>query len=266
MEFQQRYNQTRFMAFVPKIRKNVNDWRIIEVTLTGKTNHNVFYISKKLMAHFHDLDGIIFICNSKEILVLVHTGADAQIQHLSSQINDNLPQYSCRAEATDITAEGLLKFQIRLNDLENEKKETSSSNPLQGIRQARAEKTVMVIDDDKFMRSAIAKTFQRLGQVIEEGDTENIVETYLETLPDIVFLDIHLPSGSGIDVLSEIVSFDDTAHVIILSSDSVKDNVLKAKQLGAKGFVVKPFSPEKIEACYDKCPTMAEWRKLKQKA
>jgi two-component system chemotaxis response regulator CheY len=123
-------------------------------------------------------------------------------------------------------------------------------------RKNRAENIVMVADDDMFMRSLVHKNFKDRAQIIEHGDAGTIVESYLEMLPDILFLDIHLPGGSGVEILSELTSFDDTAHVIIISSDSVKDNVLEARKLGAKGFVAKPFTPEKLDACYEKCPTI----------
>lgn len=255
MEFFQYYNQSQFLSFVPKIKQNLRDWQIVEVSLTGKTKHNAAYIAKKLKEYFGDRDGIIFICNSRDILVLVNMGDGTDIRKLSSGINDRMPKYSCSAEATDITAEGLLKFQLRLQDVEEARTE-SANNPLLAVRKERAEKIVMVADDDMFMRTLISKTFKGRAHVIEHDDTMDIVESYLDALPDILFLDIHMPGGSGIEILEELLGFDDTAYIVIMSSDSVKDNVLEAKKLGAKGFIAKPFTPEKLEACYQKCPTV----------
>lgn len=256
MEFLQYYNQTKFLGFVPKIRQNPADWQLIEVALTGKTRHNASFIAKQLKEHFAEREGIIFICNSKEVLILANMGAGTDIIDLTSGINEKMPKYSCSASATDLTEEGLVKFQLRLQDMEEIQMAGGASPQLLAVRQEREEKIVMVADDDMFMRSMIVKTFKPKARVIEADNAVSIVDTYLEELPDALFLDIHMPGGSGIDALSEILNFDDSAYIIIMSSDSVRDNVLEAKKLGAKGFVAKPFTAEKLESCYSKCPSL----------
>jgi two-component system chemotaxis response regulator CheY len=254
MEFLQYFNQKQFLGFVPKIRENPKEWQLFQVTLTGKTRHNAAYIAKQLKNYFGQKDGIVFICNSTEILALVHMGPVTNPQNLCNDINEKMPKYSCSADAAgELTDEGLMKFQLRLIEAE-EKKETNTT--LLQLRQQRPENVIMIVDDDMFMRSLISKTFKNRARLIEFDNVEGLTEKYLEEMPDILFLDIHLPGGSGIDALSEILSFDDSAFVIIISSDSVRDNVMEAKKYGAKGFVAKPFTPEKLEACYAKCHSL----------
>jgi two-component system chemotaxis response regulator CheY len=103
----------------------------------------------------------------------------------------------------------------------------------------------------------LAKYFQGRGRVPEFENTDNTVETDLEKPLDIVFLDIHLPGGSGIDILVDILSFDDSAYVILISGDSIKDKIMNGKKFGAKGFIAKPFTKEKLESFYEKCPTIS---------
>ena len=93
-----------------------------------------------------------------------------------------------------------------------------------------------------------------LSEVI--ATNASAVDTYLLELPDIVFLDIHMPGGSGLNALAEILLFDPTAHVVMLSADRVEATILDAKKFGAKGYVAKPFTPEKLIACYNKTPTV----------
>ena len=256
MEVLQHYSLTRFMGFVPAIRKHPGEWWIVEVSLTGKTSHNAAYIAMKLKDTFEGKEGVLFICNTKAILVLAHMGKDVNEQSLLSGIHDKLPQHSCEAHARDVTPDGLLKIQLRLQEFEEEKKIQPSASPLLATKQDRRERVVMVGDDDKLIRSLIHKTFQTKATILDFKDTNGVVEAYLESLPDVVFLDIHLPGGSGIDILAEIFGYDDTAYVVLLSADSVKDNVLTAKSLGAKGFIAKPFTLEKLESCYKQCPTV----------
>lgn len=256
MEFLQYFNQKQFLGFVPKIRDNPKAWQLFQVTLTGKTRHNSAYIAKQLKNYFGNREGIVFICNSAEILALVNMGTVADPRGLCHDINEKMPKYSCTADAVgELTDEGLMKFQLRLIEAEESAKSTNNKSLLQ-LRQQRAENVVMVVDDDMFMRSLISKAFKNKARIIEADNVEGLTEKYLEEMPDMLFLDIHLPGGSGIEALSEILSFDDSAYVIIISSDSVRDNVMEAKKYGAKGFVAKPFTPEKLEACYAKCPSL----------
>lgn len=256
MEILRGYNMTKFMTFVPKIRKNIEEWRIVEVSLTGKTKHNSAYIAKKLKEYFDGRDGVIFICNNSEIVVVAHMEKTASGQSLSEDIQGRMPKFSCNASAENLTADGLLKIQLRMQDIEKEEQGLPAISPLLSARYDRQESLIMVVDDDMFMRSLVSKTFQAKGKILELEDTDRLVETYLEELPDIVFLDIHLPGGSGIDALVEIISFDESAYVIILSADSVRENVLEAQKYGARGFIAKPFTAAKLMGCYNKCPTI----------
>lgn len=256
MEFLQNFDHAKFLSYAPRIKQGLKDWKIIEVLLSGNTLYSASFIAKKMKDYFGAAEGVIFKCNSREVLALVNLGSQADINHLAEGLDKTLTGYSCSAIATSLTAEGLLKLQLRLQEQETAR-EDSQDTSLLAQRQTRAEKIVMVVDDDLFMRSLIVKHFTGRAKVIEHSDIGRVVESYLELLPDLLFLDIHMPGGSGIDVLSELVEFDDTAHVVIISSDRIKDNVLEAKKLGAKGFIGKPFTPEKLESCFQKCPTVS---------
>lgn len=258
MEILKYYNQRRFFEFVPKVKEDLDAWRIVTVSLTGHTGHNVMYIAKKITELFSGQEGIVFICNNQEILVLVHVGHESDLEHLGRKIGEKMPQYSCAAEAAGITPEGLLQIQIRLQDIGDEtQKDQHSGSPLFNTRLGRNESVILVADDDMFMRTLLKKALEDRADIIELGDANDVVATYLDKLPDIVFLDIHMPQGSGIDVLGEILNYDETAYVIILSSDSIKDNVMSAKQTGAQGFLAKPFTQGKILDYFKKCPTVA---------
>lgn len=255
MEFLPYYNQTKFMGFVPRIKEDVARWKIIEVVLTGKTRHNTAYIARQLLDHFEGQEGVVFICNRSEILVLLHAGEE-DMKSLAGGIQERMPAYSCTAMATSMTAEGLEKIQMRLAEGGRQPETSFTSNTLMDMRKQRDERIIMVADDDMFMRSLVVKAFRDKGRVIEVDDASDVVDVYLEELPDVLFLDIHMPGGSGLDVMNELKSFDDSAYVIIMSSDSIRDNVLVAKKYGAKGFVAKPFTTEKLDAVYERCPSV----------
>jgi two-component system, chemotaxis family, chemotaxis protein CheY len=256
MEVFQKYNESLFMEYVPEIKKNTDEWWCMDVSLTGKTNHNSAYIALKLRQHFEGKSGVIFICNSKNILVLVRLGKDIETDPLIKSIKANLPNHSCDIRASDITPDGLNKIQLDLKIFERDAKFWPQASELHDKRSHRKERIVMVVDDDSFMRTLINKTFQDQCRIIEFKDAERVLEFYLKYLPDVVFLDIHLQGESGMVVLAEILRFDETAYVVILSSDSVKENILNSKDLGAKDFIAKPFTLEKLITSYNRCPTV----------
>ncbi len=253
MEFLPSYDHAKLLQFAAKVKKDINAWQFVAVSLTGKTTHNAPHIAWKLREYFRGIDGVIFVCAGREILALVNMGPQTDPDGLCSDIEKTMPQYSCSVEAMPAAMGGLPRLQLRLQDAMKEKSDTP---PLLTARMERARDIVMVVEDDMFVRSLIARVFHPKIHVVEVGGIDGLVETYLSMLPDILFLDIHLPGGSGMEALSEILSFDPSAYVIIISSDSVKDNVLTAKNLGAKGFVAKNFSPEKLEYYYTNCPTV----------
>ena len=92
-------------------------------------------------------------------------------------------------------------------------------------------------------------------QIIGEASDVDEARQSIEALsPDIVFLDIHLPDISGIELLKEILAVDPRACVIMISADSVRSNVLETKAIGAKWFLTKPVTQEKIAEALRKSP------------
>ncbi len=127
---------------------------------------------------------------------------------------------------------------------------------IQDQKKNRDENVIMVADDDMFTRTVISKSVNQFGKVIEIFDGAVIVDTYKKVLPDIVFLDIHLPQRSGFEVLEDIKAFDENCYIIMISSDTESGNVSKAIQMGATEFVGKPFDRKKLESTCKKCPTL----------
>lgn len=61
-----------------------------------------------------------------------------------------------------------------------------------------------------------------------------------------IFLDIDLGTGDGLNILEQVKELQPKAQVIMISAHNTLDNVRSAVVKGADGFIVKPFSPQKI--------------------
>ena len=114
----------------------------------------------------------------------------------------------------------------------------------------------MVVDDDLFVRSVLRQTLHGIAKVVEVGDGAEVISIYKKHLPDLIFLDIHLPNRTGLELLEEITAFDPDAHIVMLSADSSLENVSKGKDSGIKAFLTKPFSRDRVMAYLHRCPTV----------
>ncbi|WP_077624598.1 response regulator [Sediminibacillus massiliensis] len=113
---------------------------------------------------------------------------------------------------------------------------------------------VLVTDDALFMRMQLKDILTNLGhEVVGEAENGQVsVEKYQELQPDLVTMDITMPEMNGVEALKEIKKIDNTAKVIMCSAMGQQDMVVEAIQAGAKDFIVKPFSAERIEESLNK--------------
>ena len=112
------------------------------------------------------------------------------------------------------------------------------------------EKTILIIEDDKFLRELIGQKLIKEGYKTSEAvDGEEGMKKLKEDKPDLVLLDLILPGIDGFEVLSRMK--DDPAFskipVIILSNLGQKDDVEKGLKLGAVDYLIKAhFTPGEI--------------------
>jgi len=111
-------------------------------------------------------------------------------------------------------------------------------------------KTILVIEDDKFLRELIVrKLSDEKFEVLEAVDGEEGIKKIKEKKPDLVLLDLVLPGIDGFKVLSKIKENPNLASipVIILSNLGQKEEIEKGLKMGATDFLIKAyFTPKEI--------------------
>lgn len=110
--------------------------------------------------------------------------------------------------------------------------------------------TILIIEDDKFLRELISRKLANEEFKIEEAiDGEEGLRKLQEAKPGLVLLDLILPGLDGFEVLERIKDNPSTSAVpvLILSNLGQKDEIERGLKLGAVDFLVKAhFTPEEI--------------------
>jgi DNA-binding NarL/FixJ family response regulator len=113
-----------------------------------------------------------------------------------------------------------------------------------------ASTTVMVVDDHPMWRDAVARDLAESGyDVVATAATgsEALVRAGA-TRPEVVVLDLQIPSPDGVEVTAALVRSDPSVRVLILSASGEQDDVLRAVKAGAIGYLVKSASREELVA------------------
>lgn len=112
------------------------------------------------------------------------------------------------------------------------------------------EKTILVIEDDKFLRELISQKLIKEGyKIFEAVDGEEGIKKIRELKPDLVLLDLILPGIDGFEVLSKAKEDPSLSQipVVILSNLGQKEDVEKGVKLGAVDYLIKAhFTPGEI--------------------
>jgi len=113
-------------------------------------------------------------------------------------------------------------------------------------------KTVLVVEDDKYMREVVVAKLGREGfTVVEAVDGSTGLDMTAKKKPDLVVLDIILPVMNGFDYLEAKAKVAAIASipVIILSNLGQREDVERGMKLGAKDYLVKAhFTPNDLIA------------------
>jgi len=107
---------------------------------------------------------------------------------------------------------------------------------------------VMVVDDHPMWREAVARDLAEAGAdvVATAGDGPQAVRRAAAARPQVVLLDLQLPSLSGIEVTQRLLAADPAVRVLVLSASGERQDVLDAMKAGAVGYLVKSASREEL--------------------
>lgn len=122
----------------------------------------------------------------------------------------------------------------------------SSVNDVQ-VKPLRFEKAkVLLIEDDRTMRRMVRAEIGEHCELIEAENACHGVSLFKLHRPDLSFIDISLPDGSGHNLLQWMLQVNPDAFGVMFSGYSDTNNVFESINAGAKGFIAKPFDTGKM--------------------
>jgi DNA-binding NtrC family response regulator len=100
---------------------------------------------------------------------------------------------------------------------------------------------VLVIDDDEITLALMQSVLEDEGfGIYSTADGPQGIEIYRERHPDVVVLDLALPSMNGLEVLRKLRRFDAEAKVIVVTGHGSEESAKVALRYGAWGYIEKP--------------------------
>ena len=115
-------------------------------------------------------------------------------------------------------------------------------------------KRVLIVEDQEVIRQIVWKMLKDIGfgNIVEVGDGSQAMREVLATKPDLIICDIAMEPVDGFKFVEalQVRGFKDKDRIptIFLTGHTEREMVIKAKQLGADGFLVKPVSAKDLKA------------------
>ena len=113
---------------------------------------------------------------------------------------------------------------------------------------------VLIVDDSAAIRKILERVLRhadfQLGEVIEAGDGKEALDKLQAAVNvGLILSDINMPNMDGLEFLQKVKANDGwkTVPMIMVTTEGSQDKVLQAIQLGAAGYIRKPFTADQIK-------------------
>lgn len=113
-------------------------------------------------------------------------------------------------------------------------------------------KTILIVDGSPVMRRVVERSLRLAGleaqQVYEAGDGNEAFSLAQQHQPDLILTDLNLAGIDGMQLLRQLREAEPTREVpvVIITSQAGEAHVLEALELGARGYIRKPFTADQV--------------------
>ena len=102
---------------------------------------------------------------------------------------------------------------------------------------------IAIVDDHQLFRSGVRAELEGLVEIVGDADGVDSAERLIiETSPDVVLLDVHMPDGGGVEVIRRVAPVRPETRFLALSVSDDAEDVIAVIRAGARGYVTKSIS------------------------
>jgi two-component system NtrC family response regulator len=112
---------------------------------------------------------------------------------------------------------------------------------------------ILVVDDEVSIRRLAEKELSSERRLITTaGSAQKAIKAFKRQAFDVVLLDMRLPDGDGLDLLTRFQELAAEIQVVIITAFADVDNAVQAMKLGAYDYITKPFDLDRLEMVIEK--------------
>ncbi|MBC8236882.1 MAG: response regulator transcription factor [Helicobacteraceae bacterium] len=117
---------------------------------------------------------------------------------------------------------------------------------------------ILIVDDEELARARLLRILNTLeyNDVTQASNANEAIEAIKEDTYDLVFLDINMPQTSGLELGYELKYMDES--IAIIFQTAYEEHALKAFDIGAVGYLVKPYSLEQVKQSIERVKLVKE--------
>ncbi len=113
--------------------------------------------------------------------------------------------------------------------------------------------TVYLVDDHRIFLTGVEAELQDGFDVVGSSyDVDNAVDDIRSLKPDVVLVDVHMPGGGGVSVVSNVLETSPDIRFLALSVSDAPEDVIAMIRAGARGYVTKSISPTELSDSIDR--------------
>jgi two-component system LytT family response regulator len=114
---------------------------------------------------------------------------------------------------------------------------------------------ILIVDDEELARARLLRMLTTLEykEIQEAQNADEAIELFKQEKFDIVFLDINMPGTSGLEVGYELKYLNPDINIIFQTA--YEEHALKAFDIGAVAYIVKPYSIEQLKSSLERIVT-----------
>jgi CheY-like chemotaxis protein len=148
-----------------------------------------------------------------------------------------------------MTSLSMLSLDIQMAELKEQKGQADEPVEQKPSEKTDHAKTILAVDDTPFFLTTLKNMLQGTEyKLICVTSGEDALKFLEKRHPDLFLLDIEMPDMNGFELAAKIVKSGEKAPVVFLTGNAKRENVVKAVDVGAADFIVKPVSKEGVLA------------------